>query len=71
MREAGFEKLILKVMTYNLKFASPTFKPAWSVRREWQVDLIKKHGPDVIGTQEGLKEQIDYLMDHPPMRTYE
>ena len=21
----------IKVMTYNLKFASPTFKPAWSV----------------------------------------
>ncbi len=53
----------IKVMTYNLKFASPTFKPAWSVRRDWQVDMIKKYDPDVIGTQEGLKEQIDYLMD--------
>ena len=53
----------LKVMTYNLKFASPTFKPAWSVRRDWQVDLIKKYRPDIIGTQEGLKEQVDFLMD--------
>jgi len=57
-------KQTIKVMTYNLKFASPTFKPAWSIRRDWQVDLIKKYSPDIIGTQEGLKEQIDFLMDH-------
>ena len=56
----------LKLMTYNLKFASPTFEPAWEVRREWQVDLIRKYDPDIIGTQEGLKEQIDYLMDKLP-----
>jgi len=54
----------IKLMTYNLKFASPTFDPPWNVRREWQVDLIRKHSPDVLGTQEGLKEQIDYLQDH-------
>ena len=54
----------IKLMTYNLKFASPTFKPPWEVRREMQVDMIRKYSPDIIGTQEGLKEQIDYLMDH-------
>ena len=56
----------IKVMTYNLKFASPDFKPSWEIRREMQVDLFKKYSPDIIGTQEGLKEQIDYLMDHLP-----
>ncbi len=56
----------IKLMTYNLKFASPTFKPSWKVRREMQVDLIRKYSPDIIGTQEGLKEQVDYLMDHLP-----
>lgn len=56
----------IKFMTYNLKFASPTFEPPWSLRREWQVDLIHKYSPDIIGTQEGLKEQVDYLMDHLP-----
>ena len=25
----------IKIMTYNLKFASPTFEPAWEVRRDW------------------------------------
>ena len=56
----------IKLMTYNLKFASPTFEPSWEVRREMQVALIHKHSPDIIGSQEGLKEQIDYLMDHLP-----
>ncbi len=56
----------LKLMTYNLKFASPTFEPSWEVRREMQIDMIRKYDPDIIGTQEGLKEQIDYLMDHLP-----
>lgn len=56
----------LKLMTYNLKFASPTFNPPWEVRRDMQTDLIRKYDPDIIGTQEGLKEQIDYLADHLP-----
>lgn len=60
------ETKTIKIMTYNLKFASPDYKPAWSVRRDWQVDLINKYNPDIIGTQEGLKEQIDFLMDHLP-----
>ncbi len=54
---------MIKLMSYNLKFASPTFEPSWEVRREMQVDLIRKYSPDIIGTQEGLKEQIDYLQD--------
>ncbi len=58
--------ITLKLMTYNIKFASPGFKPSWEVRRDMQIDLIKKYNPDIIGTQEGLKEQIDYLADQLP-----
>ena len=57
---------VLSLMTYNLKFASPSFEPAWEVRRDWQVDMIRKYAPDIIGTQEGLKEQIDYLAKQLP-----
>jgi endonuclease/exonuclease/phosphatase family metal-dependent hydrolase len=57
---------LLTLMTYNLKFASPSFEPSWEVRRDWQIDMIKKYQPDIIGTQEGLKEQIDYLAKHLP-----
>ena len=57
---------LIKLMTYNLKFASPDFKPTWDERREMQVKLIRKYNPDIIGTQEGLKEQIDWLADNLP-----
>lgn len=57
---------VIKLMTYNLKFASPTYEPSWELRRDMQIDMIRKYDPDIIGTQEGLKEQIDYLMDHLP-----
>jgi endonuclease/exonuclease/phosphatase family metal-dependent hydrolase len=56
----------LKIMTYNLKFASPSYEPSWEIRRDMQIDMIRKYNPDIIGTQEGLKEQIDYLADHLP-----
>lgn len=62
----GAKSEVLTLMTYNLKFASPTFEPAWEVRRDWQIEMIKKYQPDIIGTQEGLKEQIDYLAKHLP-----
>lgn len=60
------ESKTLKLMTYNLKFASPTFEPSWEVRRDMQIDMIRQYDPDIIGTQEGLKEQIDYLQDKLP-----
>jgi endonuclease/exonuclease/phosphatase family metal-dependent hydrolase len=62
-REGKPDGTTLTLMTYNLKFASPTFKPSWEVRREMQVDIIREYSPDIIGTQEGLKGQIDYLDD--------
>jgi endonuclease/exonuclease/phosphatase family metal-dependent hydrolase len=64
--QSGLSQTVLKMMTYNLKFASPTFEPSWEVRKEWQVDLIREYMPDVLGTQEGLKEQIDYLEEQLP-----
>ena len=64
--EQKTDNTLIKLMTYNLKFASPTFEPAWEVRREMQLDLIRKYDPDIIGTQEGLKEQIDFLEEHLP-----
>lgn len=60
------ENRSIKLMTYNLKFASPDFKPSWEIRREMQIEMIRKYAPDIIGTQEGLKEQIDWLADNLP-----
>ena len=65
-RDSKEKGKIVTLMTYNLKFASPTFKSSWEVRRDMQVDMIQQYSPDVIGTQEGLKGQIDYLMEQLP-----
>jgi endonuclease/exonuclease/phosphatase family metal-dependent hydrolase len=57
---------VVTLMTYNLKYASPVYQPSWEIRRDMQLDMIRKYNPDIIGTQEGLKEQIDYLEYHLP-----
>jgi endonuclease/exonuclease/phosphatase family metal-dependent hydrolase len=48
----------LTVMTYNLKFAGTNPPNAWPVRRPLVREVIRQIAPDVIGTQEGLYEQL-------------
>ena len=48
----------LAVMTYNLRFASEKPPNDWPTRRPILADLIRKHRPDVIGTQEGVYSQL-------------
>jgi glycerophosphoryl diester phosphodiesterase/endonuclease/exonuclease/phosphatase family metal-dependent hydrolase len=52
----------LKVMTYNLRMNTPNDgENAWPKRKEFLAHQIEFHAPDLIGTQEGLPEQIDWL----------
>jgi len=56
----------LTVMTYNLKFASTNPPNAWPARRPLVREVIRQIAPDVIGTQEGLYEQLkDIAADLP------
>jgi endonuclease/exonuclease/phosphatase family metal-dependent hydrolase len=58
--------LHLKVMSYNLKYASESGPHAWSRRRPLVRDLIRAQAPDLIGTQEGLDGQLgDLTADLP------
>ncbi|MBN1341278.1 MAG: endonuclease/exonuclease/phosphatase family protein [Phycisphaerae bacterium] len=53
-------------MTYNLRYASTTPPNAWPVRRPVAKAMLEKVGPDLIGTQEGLYEQLkDLAVDLP------
>jgi len=64
--EEAPQKSSLCVMTYNLRFASPTGPNAWPKRRPLMHDVITNVAPDVIGTQEGLFEQLkDIAADLP------
>ena len=49
----------LVVATCNLRFASPLPPHAWPARRPALRDLLASTAADVIGTQEGLYEQLE------------
>src|SRR5687768_17566799 len=56
----------LDVMTFNLRYASPVPPNSWPQRRPVMRELIRKHAPDVIGTQEGVYAQLrDLAADLP------
>ena len=52
----------LKVMTFNVRYASDEGAQRWAVRRPVMVDLIRRAAPDVIGTQELLQRQGDDIV---------
>ena len=53
---------MLRVMTFNLRFANPADGPnEWRHRKEMVVELILRRSPDLLGTQEGTVPQLDYL----------
>lgn len=53
--------LELRVMSYNLRYASPEPPHAWPDRRAPLRDLIRRENPDLIGTQEGVYGQLKDL----------
>ncbi len=56
----------LRVMTFNLRYASATGPNSWHDRRPVMRDCIRAAAPDVIGTQEGLYAQLkDLAADLP------
>lgn len=48
----------LDVMTFNLRFASTTEPNSWAARRPVMRELLRGEAPDIIGTQEGLYQQL-------------
>jgi endonuclease/exonuclease/phosphatase family metal-dependent hydrolase len=56
----------LRVMTYNLRYASASSPNAWADRRPLMRELLQQAAPDIIGTQEGLYQQLkDIAADLP------
>ncbi|MHC3467896.1 endonuclease/exonuclease/phosphatase family protein [Streptomyces sp. 7R007] len=48
----------LQVMTFNLRFASTAEPNSWSDRRPVMRALLRRARPQVVGTQEGLYQQL-------------
>ena len=56
----------LRVMTYNLRYASLKGSEAWPDRRPAMKTLLKRYAPDLMGTQEGVYHQLrDLAADLP------
>jgi len=55
----------MRLMTFNLRFATPVDGPnEWEFRKELVVAVILNHLPDLLGTQEGTVPQLLYLEQH-------
>src|SRR5690348_9313025 len=52
----------LRVMTFNIRYGTAADgENHWDKRKEWLVQTIKAFDPDLLGTQETLGFQRDYL----------
>jgi len=57
----------LRIMTFNIRYDNPNDgENAWQHRKEMVVSMIRFHKADVIGLQESLKHQIDYMTTELP-----
>src|SRR5688572_30355099 len=57
----------LRVMSFNIRYGTAKDGPNhWDLRRDLLVDTIRKFDPDLLGTQETLLEQAEYLAEKFP-----
>lgn len=61
----------IEAMTYNIRLDTETDgADAWDFRKKGLVDQIRFHEPDVLGIQEGLFHQVEYLDTSLPDYSY-
>lgn len=52
----------LKVMSFNIRYGTANDGPnSWEHRKDLVVDVVRKLNPDIVGMQECLKFQADYI----------
>jgi len=56
-----------KVMTFNLRRRKPSDgSNTWRRRRDAVVEVVRRQAPDILGTQEGLEDQVEYIAENFP-----
>lgn len=54
----------LRVMTFNIRYGTAADgENHWERRREMVFDVIRTHRPDLVGTQEALRFQLDQIRE--------
>jgi endonuclease/exonuclease/phosphatase family metal-dependent hydrolase len=57
----------IRVMTFNIRYGTANDgENHWDKRKEFLIETIKAYGPDLLGTQETVGFQRDYLAEHLP-----
>ncbi len=52
----------ISVMTFNIRYGeAKDGENRWELRRDLLCDVIREHDPDVIGLQEAIRFQLDYI----------
>jgi endonuclease/exonuclease/phosphatase family metal-dependent hydrolase len=55
------------VMTFNLRFATPRDGPdEWEQRKDLAAEIIRRHAPDLLATQEGTMAMLSFLETELP-----
>lgn len=53
----------MRVMTFNLRFENEKDgRFGWEFRRDFVVQVIRRHEPHILGTQEGTRSQLEFLV---------
>jgi len=54
----------LKVMSFNIRYGTANDgENSWENRKDFLVDVIEEEDADIIGTQEALRFQLDYIKE--------
>ena len=62
---------VVKVMTYNIRYDTPSDSVnQWGKRADKVYALLKKHDPDIIGIQEALHNQVIDLVTNLPAYSF-
>ncbi len=57
----------LRVMTFNVRYPNPADgEDFWEKRKDFLVDTVRRHKPDVMGTQELFHVQGEYIVAQLP-----
>lgn len=57
----------IKVMTFNIRYGTASDgENVWSNRRALVVDMLREENPQVVGIQEALREQLDFVLKQFP-----
>ena len=57
----------VRVMSFNIRYGTARDgENEWSRRKEFLVETVRAFNPDLLGTQETLKSQRDFLAEHLP-----